>query len=133
MAVKATGTITTVAGADLLDGQTFTISDGHQSVVFEFDDDVSVLAGHISVPFDSMLDSADDVRDAVITAINAVATFFVTAASGGAAQVDLTNDFFGTIGNVAVAETVANVGFMVAGLAGGVDAVVPARVYRWPR
>lgn len=118
----ATGTITTVAEASLVDGETFTISDGTATVVFEFD-----LAGGDGVAGDNVpvvlggAATADDVRDAIIAAITG-SVLAITAIDGGAATVSLTNDNEGTAGNVAIIDTVANAGFIVAGMAGGADA-----------
>src|SRR3954453_13629284 len=47
----ATGFIQAVAGSALVDGETFTISDGVNPTVFEFDSNASVTAGHEQVPF----------------------------------------------------------------------------------
>lgn len=121
-AVAATGSITTVAGADLVDGETFTLDDGvNAPTVFEFDSNASVTPGNVAVTFTGA-DSADDVRDAILAAVNGVgAGLAITAADGGAATVDLENDTPGAAGNVAISETVANVGFVVAGMSGGAD------------
>lgn len=119
----AVGTITTVAKASLLDNETFVISDGITSKTFAFHvtGAYAPVAGQVEVDVTAAV-TASDVRDAIITAITGVASFFVTAASGGAALVNLTNDSVGTAGNVAITDTVANAGFTHTGMAGGVDA-----------
>lgn len=121
--VAASGSITAVAGANLIDGETFTISDGvHAAKVFEFDDNASVLPGHVAVTFTAG-DSANTVAATMRVAINAAATLDVTA-GGSNAVVSLLNDFGGTIGNVPVTETVADAGFLVAGMTSGAGDIV---------
>lgn len=117
----ATGTITNVAGALLVDGETFTINDGvGTTTIFEFDDDGSVAAGNVAVAF-TAADTADQVRNAIITAINRTPSLRVSAAIGGAALTDLTHDIRTAQGDQPITETVANAGFVVTGMAGGVD------------
>jgi hypothetical protein len=118
--VSATGTITAVAGASLVDGETFTINDGiNTPTVFEFDSGGGVGGGNIAVTFTGG-DSASTVAASILAAINGVgATLLVTASSGGGAVTNLTHDRGGTVGNRAVTETVANAGFIVTGLTGG--------------
>lgn len=127
--VAATGTITTVAGANLVDGETFTLNDGvHAPTIFEFDSNASVTPGNIAVTFTGG-DSATTVRGAIISAINGVAgTLTITASIGGAAVVNLVNDATGTAGNHAISETVADGGFLVTGMSGGVDASPPRTI-----
>jgi hypothetical protein len=120
----ATGTITTVAASALVDGETFTIDDGQNPAVnFEFDlAGDGVGAGNVAVVLDGT-ENADEVRDAVIAAINGVPneTFLILASDGGAGTVDLVNEFGGAQGNVAIAEAVTDAGFSVTGMSGGVD------------
>ncbi len=119
--VAATGTITTVAGASLVDGETFVLNDGiNAAVTFEFDNNASVVptATLRAVAFTAG-DSADTVRDTIIAAVTAAPTLAISAVSGGAATVSLTNDNVGYFGNKTITETVANVGFVVAGMSGG--------------
>lgn len=117
----ALGSITTVAVANLVDGEKFTLNDGiHPPVVFEFDvagDGVTV--GNVIVDV-SLLITADDVRDAIIAAVNGVgATLRMTATNGGAATVTLTQDDKGTQGNTAQSDTVLDPGFIVTAMTGG--------------
>lgn len=119
----AKGTITTVAKASLIDGETFTISDGTTAVVFEFDDNGVTTPGNVPILLGSLV-TADDVRDAIVTAVTGVPDFNVSAISGGAATVTLSNDFPGTTGNVAITDTVANVGFTHTGMAGGANSTL---------
>ena len=117
----AVGSITTVAVASLLDGETFTIDDGENSVTFEFvvTAGVAVTAGNVAVDVSGDT-TADDVRDTIIPLINASA-LNVTAASGGAGTVDLTNDNqnqpLADQNNGNNAETVANGTFAITGFA----------------
>ena len=125
--VKSTGSITVPAGggASLVDTETFTISDGvNTPTVFEFDSNSLITAGRTAVPFTGG-DSQNTVRDAIITAVNGVgSTLKVTASIGGVGIVTLTADNFGAIPNVPLAETVADAGFLIAGMTGGVARVV---------
>lgn len=125
--LQATGTITTVAPGSIVDGETFTIFDGVNSpVTFEFDTvPDGVVAGNVVVDISAALD-ADDVRDAIVTAVNAEAaagTLLITATGTVAAQVDLLHARTGTVGNQAITETVADAGFVVSGMSGGTDDV----------
>lgn len=118
----ATGSITTVAQANLLDGEQFVISDGTQTLTFEFKVTATYAVSSPSIAVDVSADTtADDVRDTIIGVINGLSDFDVSAASGGAATVDLTNDnpnLAPADANVAITETVADGGFAVAGMAG---------------
>jgi hypothetical protein len=120
VAQAATGLITTVAGALLVDGETFTLDDGvNPPTVFEFDDNSNVTVGNIAVPF-TALDTATQVRDAIIASVNGVgAGLEMTASIFAANQVRLTNDSTGDQGNTDIAETVADAGFVVVGMSGG--------------
>lgn len=120
VAAAATGTIATVAGASLLDGETFTIDDGvNTPTVFEFDSNAAVTLGNITVTFTGG-DTTTQVRDAIIAAVNGVgAGLTITASPGGAAQVILTNDNPGIAGNERILDTVANAGFVTVGMTGG--------------
>jgi len=120
----ATGTITTVAGASLVDGETFTIDDGwNVPTVFEFDLGGGGVAGsNVAVAYGAG-DSADDVRDAIIAAAEPLygdfGTLLVRASDGGPATVTLTHDIASQRGNQTIGETVAAAGFVVTGMAGG--------------
>lgn len=120
--VAASGSITTVAGANLVDTETFTLNDGvNPAVVFEFDlNGGGVTPGNEAVVY-TAADSATVVRDAMIAAINGAASLDITASPGGPAQVLLVNDAVGTAGNVAITDTVADAGFTTTGMSGGVD------------
>ncbi len=120
--VQATGVITTVVGANLVDGETFTLNDGtNPASVFEFDDDASVTPGNIAVTFTAG-DTATQVRDAIVLAVNGVgAGLAITAAPGGANTLTLANDAVGVLGNQPLLETVLDTGFTVLGMSGGMD------------
>ena len=120
-AVAATGSIdcdntgATVAPADT---ETFILNDGvNAAVTFEFDTNSSVVETTTlrEVDITTAADD-DDVRDAIIAAVTGAPTLDITATSGGAGIVTLTNDKTGTAGNVVVTETVASALFVVAGI-----------------
>lgn len=123
VAAKATGTITTTLAANILDGETFTLDDGiNTPTVFEFDKVPDGVAGTNVVVDISAAVTADDVRDAIITAITGVGgTLAMAATSGGAATVNLENDTVGQHGNTSQSETVVNAGFVITNMTGGVD------------
>lgn len=123
--VAPTGSITTVAKANLSDGETFVIDDGTNSAVtFHFDVSGTYTPGggynttniRVDVSGDT---TADNVRDSCITAITGATALLVSASNGGAATVTLTHDQGGAAGNQTVTETVSDVGFVVSGLTGG--------------
>jgi hypothetical protein len=126
--VAAGGDITTIAGSLLVDGETFVLDDGtNPAVTFEFDDDDSVVQDLTlrKVAFTSG-SSADDIRDAIIIAVNAAPILGITASEAESAKVSLINDTGGNDGNQTITETVVNAGFAVSGMAGGVDRVTLA-------
>jgi hypothetical protein len=102
--------------AGVLDAETVTIDDNvNAATVFEFDTDSSVTGGNVAVDISAAV-TANDIRDALITAINGVgAGLAITASSGGAATVSLVNDDPHITG-AALAETVAVGGFSVTGM-----------------
>lgn len=115
------GSIATVAGASLVDGEVFVINDGtNPAVTFEFDSNASVVQTPTlrAVTF-SGASTADQIRDAIISAINNAPALNIIAESGGAALVKLTNKNPGTAGNQTITETVVNAGFVVTGMSGG--------------
>jgi hypothetical protein len=119
-AVTATGSITTIAKASFLDNETFTLDDGLRAVVFAFHKTGAYVPVTGEVEVDIQTDvTSDDVRDRIITAINGVAGFNITASNGGVATVDLVNDLGGTGGNNTISDTVANAGFTHTGMSGG--------------
>lgn len=118
-AVKATGTITAVAVASLVDGETFTVGDARgKSCVFVLDVDgtYTAAAGRWRVNV-SALTSSTDVATAIAAAVNA-SPIEVTATSSGA-TVSLTQSWPGTEGNMTILDSVADVGFVVSGFSSG--------------
>jgi len=125
--VYATGVITCVAKTNLIDGETITIGDGTQAAtVFEFDVNGTGVGGtnvQVNVSTDT---TAIQVAARLNTAINGVvAGLLVTSTAVGDGTLTLANNAYGSAGNVAITETVLNVGFVVTGMAGG-DAVTSA-------
>jgi len=129
--VVATGSITTIAKANLIDGETIVLDDGiNGAVTFHFDVTGAYTPGsgynttNIRVDV-SGATTADDIRDILITDVNGVTTgLIVTASNGGAATVTLTHDQGGTVGNQTVVETVVDVGFSVSGMVNGTGDMV---------
>lgn len=120
---KAVGQIDCdTAGTGVLpaDTETFTLDDGtNPAVIFEFD--TNATATNVAVDISAAADD-DDVRDAIIAAVNnqrTLGNLDIFAEIGGAGIVQLTNDNPGTAGNVAITETVADANFVVTGMAGG--------------
>ena len=126
--VSAAGQITVVAGAALIDGETFTLNDGiNAPVVFEFNDDATVTPGNVAVGFTGGSTTAQ-VRDAMITAINdVIGTLLITASNGGAAIVTLVNDGKLASGNTTISDTVADAGFIPVNFAGAGDITYTAK------
>jgi len=118
--VAATGSITVIAGSDLVDGETFTLDDGvNNPVVFEFNSSGGVTGSNVAVTFTGG-STATQVRDAIISAINGVASgLAITASPGGSAVVSLVNDAEGMAGNIAITDTVADASFTHTGMSGG--------------
>ena len=122
---QATGTITTIAVASLADNETFTLDDGvSPALVFEFNKSGTavIVPGNVEVDISGDT-TADNVRDTIITAINAVKSLnTIQASSGGAATVDLENVVPGTASNTTQSDTVVNVGFIITNMTGGLQA-----------
>ena len=116
--VLATGSITTPAATSLVDGETFTIDDGPTTVVFEFViGGGSAAAGNVGITLTGT-ETNDQVRDAIVSAINGSA-LDITAAPGLAGVADLTSDIYNS-SNVAIVDTVASGSFTTTGMTGGV-------------
>jgi hypothetical protein len=119
---KAGGSIAVVAGSDLVDGETITIGDGVTSNTFEFDNNSTIALGNVAVAFTGV-STAIEVRDALLAAINAEPNLSITASISTAPNkiaLTLTNDHYGTHGNVPITETVAHASFMAEGMTGGI-------------
>jgi hypothetical protein len=124
----AVGSIVAIAQALLVDTETFTLNDGaHPAVIFEFDTvPDGVVPGRIQVDV-SLAVSAVDVANAMVEAINTAPNLNMVAANnlGASATVTITNFGAGMAGNIVIADTVANVGFVVTGMAGGAAGAFP--------
>ncbi len=122
-AAAASGTITTVSEANLVDGETFTLDDGaNAATVFEIDMDGNITAGNVKVDVSTDV-NANQVRDRIIAAINGVTTTLtITASSGGTAKVNLVNDTASALGNTTSAEIVGDPDFVLTDMTGGVGA-----------
>lgn len=129
----AFGTLTAIAGNLLVDGETFTISDGiNTPIVFEFDSNGAVTPGNVPVVF-TPADTAAVVMASMTTAINThraslagevpaagpLLPFRVSARNDGVSVVTVTHVICGPVGNQTITDTVANVGFVVAGMTFG--------------
>ena len=117
----ATGAITVVAQAVLVNNDWFTVTDDVATYAFEFKVALpfTPVAGRIAIDATGCT-TVETVRDAVIAAINATA-IRVTAGILAANQVFVGADHGGTAFNVAMAEHVAAAAFAVTGLASGTD------------
>lgn len=115
----AAGTIAAVAGASLVNGETFTIRNGQFLVVFQFFSAGSVATSDTlrGVAFTGG-DTAATVAATMVTAINA-APFAGTLASAVGANLTVTKTRSGPNGNGAITDTVANAGFTHADFTGG--------------
>jgi len=124
--VLATGSIDNT-GATVADTETFTLDDGiNTAVVFEFDDTNSVVQSDVLRKIDITGIATDlALRDAIVAAINAAPVLELTASPDllldGVTL--LVHDSEGTVGNVTITEAVADAGFVVSGMSGGVTRV----------
>jgi hypothetical protein len=116
--VYATGGITCTAKANLIDGETVTISDGTTAYIFEFDvNGTGVGGGNVQVNV-STDTTAIQVAARLNTAINGTA-ITVTSTAVGDGTLTLANDAYGSVGNVLITETVFDPNFLVTGMSGG--------------
>jgi hypothetical protein len=122
--VEATGTITVIAPVQLVDGETFVLDDGINSpITFEFDTNSAVTPGNVRVDIGG-LSTAQQVRDVVIAAINAIGSSLrISATASSTTVVGLTNLVPGSAGNQTITDTVADPAFTHTGMSGGVDNV----------
>ena len=109
-----TASITVVAGSALVDGDYFTLNDGTNSYVFEFDSGGGVTPGNIAIAFTGG-ELVANIRGLCIAAINGTA-ILATASIGGADAVTLTMDTPGVAGGVN-SENVTDGGFAVTSFA----------------
>jgi len=120
---RAQGTIT--FSGQPVDGETLTLGDGVNSVVFEFDDDSSVSGSNVLVTIGV---TAEATLDNLVAAINAqIPTeadaqdpLKITATKASAVLINLRAEEVGTVQNVAIGGTPTNIA--ITGMTGGVDA-----------
>jgi len=122
--VFSTGTITAVSGANLVDGETFTVTT-HRGVkvTFEFDSNSSVTTGNVAITFAGG-DTNATVATAIAAAISAQTNLNLSSAAVGA-TVTNTARFSGPDFSAALTETVANGTFAVTDVTGGTYAGFP--------
>ncbi|MBM4088790.1 MAG: hypothetical protein FJ276_05075, partial [Planctomycetes bacterium] len=82
--VQAT-TLKAPAGSAIVDGQTFTISDGRNALTFEYDRNGSVLEGRVAVPF-TTADLAENVALSIRNAINSPAAQSILKVTAGLSE-----------------------------------------------
>jgi len=97
---------TGIAGSDLTDGNSFTISDGvHTATVFEFDNNASVSPStYLKAVAFTNGDNQATILATLLAAINNATsgTFTIAATASGLATLNLANSLAGTTGNVAI-------------------------------
>ncbi len=127
----AKGSLSAIAASLLavgVDTDTFVLNDGvNSAVTFVFDDDGSVVETPTTRAVNhNGTQTAGQMRDLIVAAINTSPALEITASPGPTASiVNLINGATGVAGNVAIIETVANATFLVAGMAGGVADAPP--------
>lgn len=118
---QAIGSITCVDPSLISDGETFILDDGvNPPTTFEFNKTGGVAGGNVAVDITTAAD-ADDVRDAIISAVGVAPSLAISATNGGTATVFLQNDTLGTAGNNPIISGVADPGFIVVGMSGGAN------------
>lgn len=122
---RASGLLTVIAGAGLVDGETFVLSDGtHVPQTFEFDVAADgVVGGHVEIDI-AGTETAPEVGALCAAAIDATtsATFTYDAVDNLDGTVTLQNTTWAAAGNTAQSETVTDGGFSVTNMTGGADA-----------
>lgn len=119
-AVSATGTVTLTSNTNPVDAETVTINDGVTTKTFEFDNNNSIVSGHIGVTIGS---TARITVTNLITAINnSPLTVIATDTTVSIAQTTLTNSVPGTGGNHAIT-TSSMPTWAVTGMTGGAAAI----------
>lgn len=115
----ATGTITCVAKASLVDTDYFTIDDGVDTpVIYELDvTGDGVTSGRTRIDVSSATTSTS-VATIVAAVITATQTRLVVADNEDG-TLSLHHKRCGIVGNVSITENVANAGFLVTGMSGG--------------
>ena len=127
-ATPAIGSITAVSAGNLVNGETFTLSDGVRTVVFEFNSGAPTDATHVQIIPGNNTQSPG-MATKITNAINGVGAALAISAvvnNNKSSQVLLTNGSSGSSGNVKAKETVANASFVVVGMSGGSGFDCPA-------
>ena len=121
--VPATGSVTCVAVANLIDGETVTIA----GKTYEFDvAGNGVAGGNVAVDV-SALTTASEVATALALAIYDEGDCGLVW-DGVSATIELVRSIGGAAGNEAGSDTVADAGFVYTGLSGGADGTVTVRL-----
>lgn len=111
---QATGTLIPVAAnpaTGIKDADSFVLSDGARTLVFEFDTNGSLTnASHVGIVINP-LDNAGAVGNAIVAAINGLsASFSITATLDGFGVIHLLNRNLSLTSNVTITEVFANLG-----------------------
>jgi hypothetical protein len=124
----AVGTINAIGAPSLINGDTFTLSDGvHGPVVFEFNDSAPIQPSHIQIILGSSASTQMATKIALaINGVGAALQINAVVNASNKSQVLLTDINPGTAGNVVSTETVANIAFLVTGMSGGLARDCPA-------
>lgn len=118
---QAQGYLTVPVASSISDGETFILNDGvNTPTTFEFNKTGGVTVGNVAVDLTTAT-TANQVRDAIISAIASAPTLAISATNGGAGKVLLQNDSIGIAGNQSIIDTVSNVGFVSYGMLGGLN------------
>ena len=127
-AQRASGTITCVVQANIIDGQTVVLTDpGGVAHTFEFDQTGTNTPGAGNVEVDISGDTTDvQVAITLASVIDAQAEFNAPVPSTAVVAVSQADP--GLLGNVTITETVVDAGFLVSGFSGGTDASAAAGV-----
>lgn len=112
----AIGFVNCIQGADHVDAELLTISDGTLTITFEYDDNASVGGGNVAVDITGA-PTAATMATRLDTAIGTTALTVASTPVGS--QVQVTNNANGGIGNIPMTNTVVNVGFTTEGMGGG--------------
>lgn len=118
---QARGYIVAIDPANISDGETFILNDGvNPATTFEFEKGGGVAGGNEAVDI-SVAADAEDVRDAIISAIAGAASLAISATPEGTDTVILQNNSTGSAGNQSIISGVADTSFIVYGMSGGLD------------
>jgi hypothetical protein len=110
-----------VGGADLIDGELIVLNDGvNPAVTFEVDDDASVMETDTlrALTIDGT-ETAAEFAAILAAAIDAAPALDITPTDNEDGTIDLENDAEGSMGNVAISDTVADADFTHTGMSGG--------------